>query len=101
MAEFLLKPNDFQKQVDSFKTTTETVTALKYTLEKDGVSVQALDTYVECITAMNDLIAEFGQFAAMDVNSLQQIKAKWMNTDSNLATKTLAEIFTDTKMGNS
>ena len=56
---------------------------------------------MECITAMNDLIAEFGQFAAMDVNSLQQIKAKWMNTDSNLATKTLAEIFTDTKMGNS
>ena len=58
MAEFLLKPNDFQKQVDSFKTTTETVTALKYTLEKDGVSLQSLDKYVECITAMNDLIAE-------------------------------------------
>lgn len=34
MAEFILKPNDFQKQVDSFKSTTETVSALKYTLKK-------------------------------------------------------------------
>ena len=66
MAEFLLKPNDFQKQVDSFKTTTETVTALKYTLEKDGVSLQSLDKYVECITAMNDLIAELRKFCIVE-----------------------------------
>ena len=45
MAEFLLKPNDFQKQVDSFKTTTETVTALKYTLEKE-LEVQFADVRV-------------------------------------------------------
>lgn len=101
MAEFLLKPNDFQKQVDSFKTTTETVAALKYVLEKEGVSLRSIDKYAECITAMNDLITVFGQFAAMDVNSLQQIKAKWMNTDSEIATKTLAEIFVDKVTGNS
>ena len=49
------------------------MTALKYTLEKDGVSLQSLDKYVECITAMNDLIAEFGQFAAITGHSFSKI----------------------------
>ena len=93
MTELILRPNDFQKQVDSFKTTTDTVTALKYGLEKGGVSLQSIDKYVECITAMNDLITTFSEFAKMDGNSLQQIKAKWMNTDNDMATMTIAEIF--------
>ena len=63
MAEFILKPNDFQKQVDSFKSTKETVSALKYTLEKNGISLQSIDKYEECITAMNDLITTFAEFA--------------------------------------
>lgn len=93
MAEFLLNPNDFQKQVDSFKSTTEVVAALKYSLEKDGVSLKSIDKYEECVTAMNELIVLFGEFAKLDANSMQQIKAKWMNTDGELATKTLGEIF--------
>ena len=43
MAEFLLKPNEFQKQVDSFKAATDTVTTLKYELEKEGVSLNSID----------------------------------------------------------
>lgn len=93
MAEFLLNPNDFQKQVDSFKSTTEVVAALKYSLEKNGVSLKSIDKYEECVTAMNELIVLFGEFAKLDANSMQQIKAKWMNTDGELATKTLGEIF--------
>lgn len=93
MAEFLLKPNDFQKQVDSFKSTTETVAALKYSLEKGDVSLQSIDKYEECINAMNDLVSTFGTFAEMDGNSLQQIKGKWMHTDSELADKTLSDLF--------
>ena len=97
----MLKPNEFQKQVDAFKATTESTEALKYVLEKDGVSLQSIDKYAECIEAMNDLITTFGEFATMDGNSLQQIKAKWMNTDSDIATKTLAEIFVDKITGKS
>lgn len=59
MAEFLLKPNEFQKQVDSFKAATDTVTTLKYELEKEGVSLNSIDKYAECVAAMNELIMSF------------------------------------------
>lgn len=101
MAELILKPNDFQKQIDSFKSATETVAALKYTLEKNGVSLKSIDKYEECIVAMNDLITTFGEFATMDCNSMQKIKAKWMNADNDIATKTFGEIFLDKITGNS
>ena len=74
MAEFLLKPNEFQKQVDSFKAATDTVTTLKYELEKEGVSLNSIDKYAECVAAMNELIMSFGEFAKLDANSMQQIK---------------------------
>ena len=101
MAEFLLKPNEFQKQVDSFKAATDTVTTLKYELEKEGVSLNSIDKYAECVAAMNELIMSFGKFAKLDANSMQQIKAKWMNTDGEIATKTLGEIFMDKITGKS
>ena len=41
---------------------------------------------------MNDLIKTFGEFANKDADTMQQIKAKWMNTDGELATNTLVEI---------
>ena len=56
MADFLLKPNDFQEQIDSFVSTTETVATLKYTLEKEGIQLQSIDKYMECIVAMIELI---------------------------------------------
>ena len=42
MAEFILKPNDFQKQVDSFKSTTETVSALKIYIGKKMVLISSI-----------------------------------------------------------
>ena len=73
MAEFLLKPNEFQKQVDSFKAATDTVTTLKYELEKEGVSLNSIDKYAECVAAMNELIMSFGEFAKLDANSMQRM----------------------------
>lgn len=73
MAEFLLKPNEFQKQVDSFKAATDTVTTLKYELEKEGVSLNSIDKYAECVAAMNELIMSFGEFAKL----VQKFLNKW------------------------
>ena len=50
---------------------------------------------------MNNLIKTFGEFAAKDGDTMQQIKAKWMNTDGEIATKTLIEILGDAITGNS
>lgn len=99
MAKFLLKPNDFQKQIDSFTSKTETVAALKYAIEQDGLMLQSIDKYMECITAMNELIVSFSEFASLDGETMQKIKAKWMNTDNELATKTVAEILGDVITG--
>lgn len=97
MAEFLLKPNDLQKQIDDFSSKTETVSALNYKMEKNGLQLECIDKYEECVNAMNQLIKKFGEFAMMDKESLQKIKAKWMNTDSEIATKTVEQIAQDKK----
>lgn len=101
MAEFLLKPNDFQGQIDDFISATESVAALKYAVEEGGVKLQSIDKYMECVTAMNELIKSFSEFASLDGQTMQEIKAKWMNTDGEIATKTLAEIFGDMIKGES
>lgn len=92
MAEFILKPNEFQGQVDTYRTKTETVAALKYTLNKESILLQSIDKYQECVDAMNELVSEFSAFADLDADTMQKIKAKWMNTDTEIATKTLVEI---------
>lgn len=93
MSELYIQPNDLQKQIDKFTSTTTVVSELKYTLDKNGVNLICIDTYEECVAKMNELIAKFTEFAEMDANTLQLIKAEWMNADSEIATKTLGEIF--------
>ena len=92
MAEFILQPNEFQGQVDTYRTKTETVAGLQYTLNKESILLQSIDKYQECVDAMNELVSEFSAFAELDADTMQKIKAKWMNTDTEIATKTLVEI---------
>ncbi len=91
MAELLINPNDFQEQIDTFSSATDTVGALKYTAEPDGVLLQCIDQYGQCLTAMNELISKFAEFAKMDAQTMQQIKATWMHADGDIATKTFTE----------
>lgn len=99
MAEFFLEPNDFQAQIDSYNSKTEIVSVLKYTLEENEITLQSIDKYIECINAMNELIVLFSEFAALDGETMKRIKAKWMNTDGEIATKTVGEILGDTIYG--
>ena len=93
MAEFFLDPDSYQSQVDSYRSATEKVAALKYAAEKAGLKLQSVDKYMECVTAMNELIQTFGEFANKDADTMQQIKAKWMNTDG-VSDGTLWEVLT-------
>lgn len=95
MAEIFLEPNNFQAQIDSYNSKTEIVAKLKYTLEENSISLQSLDKYMECIKAMNELIVLFSEFALLDGETMKRIKAKWMNTDGEIATKTVGEILED------
>ncbi|MBR2707596.1 MAG: hypothetical protein IKE74_10250 [Mogibacterium sp.] len=92
MSEILLKPIEFQGQVDEFKDATAVVGGLKCAVDKEDVSLQCVDKLVEGVKDLNSLIESFTTFATMDGDTMQRIKAKWMHTDSDIATKTLGEI---------
>lgn len=92
MAELYLDPKKFQGQIDSFKSGADAIKEIKYDLDKQGVKLQSVDKYLECIEEFNEAIVLFSQLLEQDTESMKQIKAKWMNLDSDVATKTLGEI---------
>lgn len=92
MAELYLDPKGFQSQIDSFKSGADSIKELKYSLDKQGVRLQSIDKYMECVEEFNKLIELFGSLMDQDTESMKLIKAKWMNLDSDVATKTLGEI---------
>lgn len=94
MAEIFLNPKEFQGQIDSFKTGADSIKELKYTLDKQGLRLQSIDKYMECVEQFNKTIELFGKLLDQDTESMKRIKAKWMNADSEIATKTLGEILT-------
>lgn len=92
MTELYLDPKGFQSQIDSFKSGTDSIKELKYSLDKQGVRLQSIDKYMECVEEFNKLMELFGSLMDQDTESMKLIKAKWMNLDSEVATKTLGEI---------
>ncbi|MFR6447700.1 MAG: hypothetical protein ACLUO6_09650 [Ruminococcus sp.] len=92
MAELFLDPKGFQGQIDSFKSGADSIKGLKYSLDKQGVRLQSVDKYMECVEEFNKTIELFGKLLDQDTESMKLIKAKWMNLDSDVATKTLGEI---------
>ena len=92
MKELLLEPIEFQKQIDEFNSGKDSIAELKYSVEADGIKLDSIKRYLECIELMNETLTLFVQMQNQDVESLKRIKAKWMNVDSDIATKTLWEI---------
>ena len=92
MAELFLDPKGFQGQIDSFKSGADRIKGLKYSLDKQGVRLQSVDKYMECVEEFNKTIELFVKLLDQDTESMKLIKAKWMNLDSDVATKTLGEI---------
>lgn len=93
-AKTILIPDKFQEQIDDYTGKAETVGGLEYTVEAGDVSLASIEKYEECITEMNDTLALFSQLAALDGETMKQIKAAWMNADGENARKTVAEIVT-------
>ena len=54
--------------------------------------MQSVDKYMKCVKEFNKTIKLFGKLLDQDTESMKLIKAKWMNLDSDVATKTLGEI---------
>lgn len=94
MAELFLDPKKFQEQIDTFSQGIAGIKGIKYELDKKNLNLQCIDRYDECIKEFNKTIDLFGQMLDLDAESMQRIKAKWMNVDSDIATKTFVEVLT-------
>ena len=92
MSKIYLSPEEFQGQIDSFQDGADKIKALKYDLEAQGLKLKSVDKYIECIEEFNNTVALFSEMLELDTQSMKLIKAKWMNTDSDIATKTLKEL---------
>ena len=92
MAELFLDPKGFQGQIDTFKSGADSIKELKYSLDKQGVRLQSVDKYLECVEEFNKTVELFAKLLDQDTEAMKRIKAKWMNTDSDIALKTVGEI---------
>lgn len=92
MAELYLDPKGFQNQIDSFQSGAESIKELKYSPSEQGVRLKSIDKYMECVEELNKTLSLFSTLLSQDTESMKLIKAKWMNLDSEVATKTLGEI---------
>ena len=92
MSKVYLSPEEFQGQIDSFQSGAEKIKELKYDLEAQGLKLKSVDKYIECIEEFNKTVALFGEMLDLDTQSMKLIKAKWMNTDSDIATITLKDL---------
>lgn len=92
MKDFYIEPTKFQEQIDKFSSGGEAIKELKYSLDENGVRLQSVDRFLECVEAFNETIGLFAQMSAQDAESMRQIKARWMNKDTADARKTLLQI---------
>lgn len=92
MAELYLDPKGFEDQIKTFESGAENIKNLKYSLDKQDVKLQCIDKYMECVEEFNLTLSLFSNLLTQDIESMKLIKAKWMNVDSEIATKTLGEI---------
>lgn len=92
MAEIYLDPQEFQSQIDAFASSSDCIKDLKYSLNEQNVRLSSVDRYLECVEELNKTLELFCRLMDQDIESMKLIKAKWMNTDSAIATKTLGEI---------
>ena len=92
MAEVFLAPKKFQGQIDAFQSGAESIDELKYNVDKMNVRLQSVDKYLICVKEFNTAMDMLAKLLGKDTESMKQIKAKWMNADSSIATKTFGEI---------
>lgn len=95
MGELFLNPKKFQEQVDNFVQGIDGIKGIKYKVDKKELNLQCVNRYEQCIEEFNKTIHLFGQMLDLDAESMRRIKAKWMNVDSDIATKTFIETLTD------
>ncbi|MCL1873205.1 MAG: hypothetical protein FWF85_03720 [Clostridiales bacterium] len=79
--EIFISPQDFQEQIDSYKSGNEIIKALKYDVDPGGLFMQCIDRYLQCLHEFNEAIKAFGELSDLDVQSMNLIKSEWLDHD--------------------
>lgn len=91
MADIYIDPSDFQKKIDSAKTSNKSIADVKYNNDKKDLMLDSIDQYMACIDDFNKLIKDFTSMCEKDFYSLEVVKANWMDIDESLAEKTFID----------
>ena len=89
MADIILKPEEFQKEITSSRSTNEKDKVLKYDIDKKDIKLQSIDKFLECLGALNAAIVKFAEVTEVDLHNLEIIKGEWMKLDENMMSKTV------------
>lgn len=94
MADIILKPEEFQKEITSSRSTNEKDKSLQYDIDKKDIKLQSIDKFLDCLGALNAAIVKFAEVTEVDLHTLEVVKAQWMQLDENMMSKT---VFSSTK----
>jgi len=79
--EIYLNPQEFQEQIDTYKSGNEIIKALKYDVDPGGLFMQCIDRYLQCLHEFNEAIKAFGELSDLDLQSMNLIKSEWLSRD--------------------
>ena len=91
MSELIIKPKDFQSEVDSYKGTVAKLSLIKYTVDPQDLELNAIDELTECVELLNELVEAIVEYGNRDVRNLQNLKSAFLKMDEDLGDRTLVE----------
>ena len=87
----VLKPNEFQAEIDAYELKNTEIGAVKFKAEADSVMLESFDKIQECVDTFNRLLEKMSLLGQSDVKNMQNIKSAWMNLDKEIGEKTFGE----------
>ena len=92
MAEQLvLKPSEFQKEIDTYKTQNAKLENVKFEAKPENVALDSFDKIQECVDTFNRIVKKMNSLGQDDVKNMQNIKSAWMKLDEEIGEKTFVE----------
>lgn len=100
--QIVLKPNEFQTQLDAYESANTTVAACgEKTYEQGSCDLASLDEAMDALASFDSLLTEYVELCERDVQNGQRIKSTWMHVDEEAGNTTFGEWVKDSLSGSS
>ena len=91
MSDVLMKPKEFQEEVDGYNKASDAVGSIAYAINVDDVSLDSADLLMQCITEMNGMITDLKGNGDINIRNLQNIKSTFLHLDKNMGDITVIQ----------